>query len=277
MTNLTKLTHLKLILSGSTIEAYNYTERPISYNYIVKKNNVYKPKIIVVDKETLERKIASRKASMQRSRSQLLRLVNMNAWQWMKPTGKSYIPVFLTFTFAENIKDIPIANRIFSNFIKRLNYFIADTKTSFLKYTVVTEFQDFSRDGVIHYHAVFFNLKHIWKDTLYEIWGQGFVDIKKISHVDNLGAYISKYMVKHFEDDRLDGKKRYFSSRGLHKPYIVRSEKKALEIVRRIPAKYIFKQTEFDSIYHGKGKYRQYKLGKKQSLIDILPELPELL
>jgi hypothetical protein len=274
---MSKLTHLKLILSGSTIEAYNYQQRGILYGYRVSRNHTHRARIVVVDEKTRLRKLACRKASMHRSGSQLRRLVNMNAWNWLKPCGKPYLPTFVTFTFAEDIRDIPTANRIFSNFIKRLNYFINDGKSSFLKYTVVTEFQDFSRDGVIHYHAVFFNLKHIWKDTLYEIWDQGFVNIKAIQHVDNIGAYISKYMVKHFEDDRLDGKKRYFSSRGLLKPIVVKNEEKALAIVRRIPAKYIVKEKEFESTYHGKGKYRQYKLGKKQSLIDIVPELLELL
>jgi len=270
-------THLKLIYGGSSVEVFNYQDHAIPYGYKVKTSTVYREKIIYTDEETKQRKIISRKSSMHRSQQQLKRLVNMNSWNWKKPEGLPYLPVFVTLTFKESIKDIYTANRIFSNFIKRLNYSITKRKFTFLKYTVVTEFQDLSRDGVIHYHAVFFNLEHVWKDTLCEIWGHGFVDIKQIKNIKNIGAYISKYMSKHFEDDRLDGKKRYFSSHGLFKPTVVKDEKKASNILKRIPDKYISEQSEFEAKEQGYIKIRNYKLDRGQTLVDIIPELNELI
>lgn len=271
------ITHLKLIYGGSSVEVFNYQDYGVPYGYKIKKSTAYTEKRILSEEETKKRKIISRKSSMYRSKSQLKRLVNMNSWNWKKVGGLPYLPVFVTLTFKENIKDIYTANRIFSNFIKRLNYEITGNKKAFLKYVVVTEYQDLYDRGVIHFHAVFFNLKHIWKDTLCDIWGQGFVDIKQIKDVKNIGAYISKYMSKHFEDDRLDGKKRYFSSHGLFKPTIIKNEKKAFSILKLIPNKYISDQSEFEAENQGHIKIRQYKLPQGQTLVDVVPELNDLL
>ena len=274
-----KVTYKTLIISGSTAEAYHYKENPLAYDY--KMPSVKRSPILVIDKESEQRKIESRKSSMHRSRSILRRLVNANAWKWFKRKDIPYLPIFLTFTFAEDIKDIKIANSKFSKFIKRLNYEITGEKKSFLKYVVVTEFQDFSRDGVIHFHAVFFNLKYIWADRISEIWGQGFIKLKAVERVDNVGAYICKYMVKHFEDNRLDGKKRFFSSRELLKPIVIKDEIKATEIINLIPKKYVAHEKDFerkskDKVI-GKVTYTQYKLDKKESFFNIVPNLNELL
>ncbi|MCX6719279.1 MAG: hypothetical protein NTZ38_02810 [Candidatus Taylorbacteria bacterium] len=272
----TKLTHSKLIISGSTIESYEYKERSLTYGFSNRKGKSRR-KIVVIDEATKQKKIESRKRSMQRSNSKLRRLVNANAWKWTKPDGTPYPPVFATFTFKENIKDIKVANRIFSHFVKRLNYELGHTKKSFLKYITVIEFQDFSRDGVVHYHSIFFNLEFIRKDILADIWGQGFVHIRAIDQVNNAGAYVSKYLVKHFEDDRLDGQKRYFSSRGLLKPIEILDQFKADSISSLIPAPYLAKQKEFTSKYQGKVEYKQYLLERTQSINDVVPDLDLLI
>ena len=270
---MSKLTDTKIIISGSTIESYEYKEKSVLYDFSNGRRGKPRRKIMVVNEASQQRKIESRQRSMQRASSTLRRLVNSNAWKWNRPDNKAYLPVFATFTFKEDVRDIKTANKIFSHFIKRLNYDVVDDKQARLKYVTVIEFQDFSRDGVVHYHTIFFNLPLVLKDTLAEIWGQGFVGIRKIDRIDNAGAYVSKYMVKHFEDDRLDGQKRYFSSRGLLKPIIVRDQSTAREILTHIPRKYIAKQKDFVSKQQGKVSYTQHKLDKKQSIFDILPDL----
>ena len=74
----------------------------------------------------------------------------------------------------------------------------------------------------------------------------------KIENVNNVGAYVCKYMGKNFEDDRLDGKKRYFSSRGLIKPITIKDEENVSKIISQIPEKYIKKRNEFDRKHNGK-------------------------
>jgi hypothetical protein len=268
-----KLTNRKLIISGSTIEAYFYNENPVSYDFEIPEASKQKERIIVVDDESKQKKIESRRRSMQRAGSNLRRLINTNVWRWYKENGRPYLPTFVTFTFKEDVRDIKYANDIFSDFIRRLNYWVFDTKKSFLKYTVVTEFQDKNRH-VIHYHVVFYNLKFTWNDTLGEIWEQGGTHIQKINHVDNVGAYVSKYMSKNFEDERLDGHKRYFSSRGLLQPIVVRDQRLAEKIIHTIPEKYIACKKDFVSVYHGSVTYIQFKVNDGKDLSDILSYLP---
>lgn len=51
----------------------------------------------------------------------------------------------------------------------------------------------------------------------------GFVQVNRIDHVDNVGAYVVKYMLKDTEDPRLMGENAYLHSRGLNEPYEVTS------------------------------------------------------
>ncbi len=68
---------------------------------------------------------------------------------------------------------------------------------------------------------------YIKQRDLEKIWGNGFVWIRNLltankgKSVDNVGAYIVKYMNKNNIDKRLMGKKAYFTSRNLVRPEIV--------------------------------------------------------
>jgi hypothetical protein len=141
--------------------------------------------------------------------------------------GQIMQPQFLTYTFQENVIDVAVANPIFTNYIKRLNYHTYDSGLSSLKYVVVPEFQ---KRGAVHYHAVFFNLPMINSKREFEtgeaasLWGQGFIKKKNITEIPNVGLYMTKYMTKDAADRRLVGKKKYFSSRGLIKPVVVTHE-----------------------------------------------------
>ena len=267
-----KLTKKKLIFSGSTIEEYSYDDKPLSYDFTVPEQSRTRSRIVVTDEASKQRKAESQQRSLHRTNSILRRLVNTNAWQWFKKDAVPYPPVFVTFTFKENIQNIKEANKIFSNFIKRLNY--AVDENNLLKYVVVIEFQ---KRGAIHYHTIFFNLKFIKKETLAELWRYGHIKIKAIENVNNVGAYISKYMSKNLADSRLDGLKRYFPSRYLHRPIVIKDHIKATRISKLIPQKFLTKEKDFESSYNGTVGYKQYNLGKKQSIFDILPNLRELL
>ena len=80
-----------------------------------------------------------------------------------------------------------------------------------------------------------FNAPYIKNNKLQEIWGNGFVKINNIDNVDNVGAYVSEYLRQaekgqghNLEDDRLQGRKSYFSSKGLFKPIEI-TDKKIVE------------------------------------------------
>lgn len=262
-----RLTQFRVVGSGSTIETYEYKDHPLAYDFQIV-GNKSRERIKVVDEQSRLRKIESRKRSLQRTRTNLRRLVNANAWMWKKPRGKYYLPTFATFTFKEEeFKNVKVGYWHFSAFIKRLNEYVHGERKNILRYVVVPEFQE---RGTVHFHAVFFNLPYVLNDSLEVIWGNGMVKIKAIRHVDNVGAYITKYMSKEFEDDRLDGLKHYSSSRGLIRPTEVRNEITAKRIIERIPKKYLANEKEFESQHQGKVLYRQFKLGKHTSIDDFM-------
>jgi len=183
-----KLTNFKIIISGSNIETYRYQEKAVSYDFPRSQKGVSISEQNLSVDEKLEKKLLSRKSSMLRSRSTLRRLVNANAWRWLKQSGLPYLPVFVTLTFADNVRNSKIANKIFSDFIRRFNYYITDgQKKSFLKYVVVIEFQDKNRGGVVHYHVMFFNMKKVWTNTIAEIWGQVLSISRKLTGLIMLG------------------------------------------------------------------------------------------
>ncbi|MGW4235109.1 rolling circle replication-associated protein, partial [Streptomyces sp. NPDC004980] len=153
-------------------------------------------------------------------------------------------------------QDIKKSNYNLKNFIQRLNY----TLKIKLKYTAVIEFQ---KRGAIHYHLLVYNLPYTPVDVLSDIWGHGFVKINKIDHVDNVGAYITKYMIKDNIDERLLGEKSYFSSRGLKKPeeYILTEKEK--ETLLKSHDEYITYSKNYENEYLGNIHKIQINLNRK--------------
>ena len=119
---------------------------------------------------------------------------------------------FVTLTFGKvdfDITDVKACNKHFKLFILRLKYRYPE-----LKYVAVIEFQ---KRGAVHYHMIC-NLPFVKKKELQEIWGAGFIKINAIDKVDNVGAYVIKYMCKDTEDKRLCGENAYMHSKGLREP-----------------------------------------------------------
>jgi hypothetical protein len=190
----------------------------------------------------------------------------------LKDDGRPCIPIFLTFTFKDDDRDIVEANYILNKFLKRLNYEIIGEKKGFLKYVGVPEFQDKTRDGVIHYHFVFFNLKFIWADKLAEIWGEGYIKIRKIGRVKSIANYITKYMSKNFEDCRLDGKKKIFSSQGLFKPITYLDQTWANRVYHVLPKKCLVSEREYQSKYDGVVKKQEFILPRNMDIEQTIAE-----
>lgn len=228
----------KYIKSGDVIEIYEY-ERDIKVqgNASGRAGN---------GSETDKKK--NRADGLSRAKKTLRRLINANVNEW----GES--PKFLTLTFAENVTDIKQANYEFKKFIQRLGYTLAIK----CKYSAVIEFQ---KRGAIHYHVVLYNVPYVPSKDLQKIWGHGFVKVNKIDKVDNVGAYVTKYMTKDNDDPRLIGEKCYFNSRGLHKPEEVNDLKKEkLENLRQALQKNETYKSEFENDYTGNIVYTQYNL-----------------
>ena len=100
-----------------------------------------------------------------------------------------------TLTYAENMTDTKRLYEDFRDFNKRFQYYCKTHGYSKPEYIVMMEPQG---RGAWHAH-----LLYIWQDQkapyisnqdFRELWGHGFVKIKKLDNVDNVGAYLTAYL-----------------------------------------------------------------------------------
>ncbi|SES45956.1 hypothetical protein SAMN04488000_1403 [Lentzea albida] len=212
-----------------------------------------------------------RKSAVYRARQTLRRVILQNFTSRDK---------FVTLTFrdgeVEDLSDVSQTNPCFKRFIQRLNRWIQKKVPDFsFKYATVVEFQDKNGRGAVHYHLIC-NVPWIPHEELERLWSHGFVGINAIrgkgrkdkKDVDNIGAYMIKYMLKDFNDPRLKGKKSYFCSKGLDRPKELRGQEASAWLW-----KYKFDQKEevftsqYESEYHGLVTYREYNLKRSNDVL----------
>jgi len=224
-----QLTHQKLTIAGNIVE-FDTFGKPIFYgtNYRIKHGG---------SGQTISTPEDNENKSAYRAKAMVRRLVNANASQWFKQSGSPYMPIFITFTFKLDIRNVDEANTLYTDSMQRLNYFVRREKKHSLLYLTVIEFQDKTRGGVVHYHTLFFNMRFIERvyDEIKRVWKHGNVNIKSVRKVKSLSLYMVKYMTKNLKDGRLKGKKKYFVSRGLLKPKIVYDEQQIAFILKQLP------------------------------------------
>ena len=199
--------------------------------------------------------------SISRTRTNIRRLTNANP----------HLRKFLTLTFAESTTELLEANRLFNTAMKR----ILRAKPAF-EYIAVVEFQkdiDYygnkkEKGGSVHYHLLCNIVLPDNVDTFawerrfaMKYWKNGFVKIREVNTVTNMGAYFCKYLGKDMFDKRMFGKKKFFCSRQLNKP-VEMTGGKAINFFNRFvkpTLKPIFEKT-FTSEYTGKVEYSAYTL-----------------
>lgn len=176
---------------------------------------------------------------------------------------------FVTLTFDNerdhDLKNVQACNGYFKKFIQRMK-----RKYQGFKYCAVIEFQDKNDRGAVHYHMIC-NLPYIKKSELAEIWGGGFVKINRIDKVDNVGAYVIKYMTADMDDKRLCGENAYLHSQGLEKPIEVTTWRENDRICWQDLHDAIEKQTpsysaKYESENAGHIEYRQYNINRNESV-----------
>ena len=249
----------KIVYSGDVVEIYEYDK---GYLKGYENNNADTGRKSNYKSENYEE---HRKQVLQRAKKNLRRLINANVGQY----GKEFTAKFLTLTFKDNIKDTKQANYEFKKFIQRLNYYCFGVKKNNLKYTCVVEFQ---KRGAIHYHVIIYNMPYIKANDIANVWGNGFIKINKIDDIDNVGAYVAEYLGnaekgqgKDVADDRLQGKKSYFSSRGLYKPVEITDKKIVETVAAALPLEKLKYSATFDNEHLGNITYKQYNLKKLNS------------
>lgn len=183
-----------------------------------------------------EREADNKKRSLRRARNNIRRLAVSNFGSMDK---------FITLTFRDETYEgkgqhrfkvdwtnVEHTNQCFKTFIQRLRRYTKKKGGDTFQYIAVHEIQEKNDRGAIHYHMMA-NLDYIPYEELGELWGHGFIGINrmdkvrdkkgKIRSVDNVGAYMVKYMMKS-KDERLKGKKAYLTSKGLIRPEVFRGD-----------------------------------------------------
>ena len=228
----------KAVICGDIVEIYEY-ENDILQGYSDTRKTVKGRQSRADDEDRKE----NRKKTLHRARRDIRRLINCNIGEYSK---------FVTLTFREDVKNVKMANYDFKKFKQRLETRIGHK----LQYVCVIEF---TKAGRVHYHCLMFNLPYIKNKELAAIWRNGYVKINKIDKVDNVGAYVCKYMTKDNDDDRLQGQKMYFSSRGLKKPIEIKKEEEVDNLAVALPSSALTYQKVFKSEYNSV-YYRQYNM-----------------
>lgn len=245
----------KVVVSGTQVEVYEYN-KPVWRDFKKTGKNGRKvpnqePKQLDIF-EHLEIKKQKAQFSINRTRTEIRRLVNANP----------QLNKFMTLTFADNITDLATANYLFNKFILRMSY-----KYSSFEYLAVPEFQ---KRGAVHYHVLcklpFVEITHIQT-----IWGHGFIKLNRIDDVNNVGAYVCKYLSKDMFDERTFAKKKFFRSQTL---------KKAVEILGWLAMKFIERvlsfltpvfEKVFTSEWTGEVHYRAYTLEFSPCINGVIP------
>lgn len=263
----------KVIVSGHIVEIYEY-EHPVS---IGKKNK----KTPFVDNETGERvkwnadskqfesvidpitglskgynPISEKEKNARRSRLMLRRIISANFNTKAK---------FVTLTFKDgsvsDVTDIRECNKAFDKFMKRMR-----KRYGNFKYVKVIEFQDTNDRGAVHYHLMA-DLPYIKHEKIADIWGNGFIGVNRIDKVDNLGAYMTKYMMKNFDDPRLRGEKAYSASKGLIRPHVAyQNDAAELMAAYQLDKRKIVFENQYESEYQGLVKYKEFNLQREDKL-----------
>ena len=239
-------TYSKLIICGQVIYWYEYDKPPTKMRPEKSQMDAYD----VLDMETT--KLSQdyfEECRKDERRSQTLRdgsnLVKQIAQLNFFPEDST----FLTQTFADHVTDIYYSDYEFEKFIKRLRY---QTEEPDLKYLAVREL---TKKGRIHYHVLVnsrlglpplpvgyarykgdngktynnsiahqYELEHVYskEKQIGDIWKHGIVDVKPLySEIDNIGAYLVKYMTKTIALDLFPGKNFYLLSNGLRRPDVI--------------------------------------------------------
>lgn len=248
-----KFTYKKLVISGSIVELCEY-EKPNYYDYQSNSTG----KTLSSGEDGADEK--SKESSMFRAKAKIRHLIsaNVGAYTYGNRNKKSR-SLMITLTFAENTTDLTAANYQYMLFIQRLNDYCFGAEKSKLKYVVVIEFQ---KRGAVHYHAILFNLPHlknVYKE-IKSIWKQGRVYISPVGNAISAARYVTKYITKELGDKRLRGRKRYFSSNGLHEPIEVKDENIVRSIIDILPKSSIVYSDEFEHQKCGKTIFTRYEV-----------------
>lgn len=210
-----KFSNFKMVTAGDYVHLYEY-QKANSYGYKKPK----KPKR-ETNRETEPTDSQPENNHIYRTRKQVRFLLQSNIGI-NTPINRLQ---FVTYTFRKEITEFKQANNLFNTFTKRLNYYLQSEKltTENLKYFLVPEIQHSRAKKygakVWHFHVIYFNLPAVYYPKLFKIWGNGGIKVKQMNNLDHLVNYVTKYFTKSKSEDYAKGQHKFFTSRGLQRPW----------------------------------------------------------
>lgn len=233
----------KVIISGREVEYYDYKSKPVIRGYRRHARRIKK------EKREENEQTEKTKFSVNRTRTEIRRKVNANP-QLLK---------FLTLT--TTIPDIEKTNKLFNLFTQRMK----DRFPEF-QYLSVPEFQkdiDFHGNvkpegGAVHYHLLC-NLRYVKSEEIAEIWGNGFINIKRIDRASNIGRYICKYLQKDMFDKRMFRKKKFFCSQDLQESLEILEDEAVFFLEATQKDLELLKEKTFYNEYSGEVDYKLFQ------------------
>lgn len=252
-----KRSYSKVVLSGRFIESYEY-ERPLILNR--RPSIKEKPVSQLPEYEQFFAKVARSLEYRQRTKHRVIGVV-----QRLVESNFDKDSIFITLTFNDkndfNISDLSICNKKFHNFIVKLRILFGD-----IKYLAVPEFQDKNNRGAVHYHLIV-NRPFIHKKVIRKFWKFGFIKIKDIYYLQGIGNYFTKYLTKNSDDERLAGKRSFFTSRNLRRSKTVycESSDRFINGLAKNSIKPYF-VNKYKSEFNGTVIYKKYHIDTKISI-----------
>lgn len=101
---------------------------------------------------------------------------------------------WVTLTYAENMKDTKKLYSDFQAFNKRYKYYLKKRGIDQVEYIAIAEPQG---RGAWHLHLLYIYKKRrpfVPNEKLRELWEHGFVMIRSLESIDNVGAYLTAYL-----------------------------------------------------------------------------------
>ncbi|WP_280770065.1 rolling circle replication-associated protein [Salipaludibacillus daqingensis] len=252
--------YTKAVFSSNYVEVTQQSQQPI----IGRSSSGGRKSFSTQSTENYE---ANLKTSIRRAKKKIRRLLECNFTD-------SY--TFLTLTFKStgeiDITDIKSCAKKFSAFKKRLSYYLDKHNLPKFQYIGVTEFQDESRQGAIHYHLVC-NLLDIPTETIQELWIYGFIYKSPATPDPTNNEKMAYYLNKGIHDHRLNGNKRYFHSQGLKQP-IPLDIKDSAEFHKVLDKcePWLTQNEAYHSPYTGETRYDTYYVKNVKELIEYAQE-----
>jgi len=239
------VSYQKAITYGDYVDLYIYKNPIIKIKRPKSKISVRYPR----DTEEFDRSGEYRRRNSIKALNRIRQLTMLNF-------SNDYVKL-LTLTFGDcdfDITDPRICNKKLSRFLQKLRKLYPT-----FKYIGVIEFQ---KRGAVHYH-ILCDLPFTDKDKLAEMWGYGFIDIRKPDYV--IGRYLFKYLAKDLNDAKLKGVRVYFCSKNLNKPKTA-TGLNAYDIAKSVQNTEITFANSYFNKYNGDViQYRQLKIPPAQT------------